>query len=343
MKNDNSKSKKVILTGMRPTGVLHIGHYFGVVPELLRMQKTNDQLMVMIADLHALTTLEDSKNIKEDSLALAATYLASGVDPEKSIIFVQSHVSEHAELANILSMVSPVPMLELCPVYKEKKEEQPKNNSLGLLAYPVLQAADILIYKATDVPIGKDQSPHIEIAREIARKFNARFGQIFPEPKTVLQKESKILSLQNPAKKMSKSHEEKSRIGLLDSPETIREKIKVAVTDSGSEIKYDTKNKPAISNLLLIYGLFSGLPAGGQGKKISELEKEYESKNYSVFKKNLAEIIIEGLSPIQNKYQELSANPDYVKNVLREGVKKAKKLASQTMKEVRSKIGFLEF
>ena len=335
MKKDNSKSKKIILTGMRPTGMLHIGHYFGVMPEILQMQKTADNLMVMIADLHALTTLEDSKNIKEDSLALAITYLASGIDPEKSIIFVQSHVSEHAELASILGMVSPVPMLELCPVYKEKKEEHPKNNNLGLLAYPVLQAADILIYKATDVPIGKDQSPHIEIAREIARKFNLRFGQIFPEPKTVLQKESKILSLQNPNKKMSKSHEEKSRIGLLDSSETIREKIKSAVTDSGSEIKYDVENKPAISNLLTIYSLFSS-------KSITVLEKEYAGKNYSIFKHDLAEVVIEGLSPIQKKYQELSANPDYIKNILRAGAEKAKAIASQTMAEVRSKIGFLE-
>src|SRR3989344_4616845 len=327
--------KKTILTGMRPTGILHIGHYFGVIPEVLRMQEISDTLLVMIADVHALTALEDSSNLKENSLILASTYLASGIDPEKSIIFLQSQVPEHAELSIILSMVSPVSMLELNPVYKEMREDHPKNNNLGMLAYPVMQAADIFLYKTNVVPIGKDQLPHLELAREIARKFNSRFGTTFPEPKAILQKESKILSLQNPEKKMSKSHEEKSRIGLLDSPETIREKIKAAVTDSGSEIKHDAQNKPAVSNLLHIYGLFSG-------KKIAELEKEYGRKNYAVFKYDLAEIIIEDLSPIQKKYKELSANPDYINKVLRDAAEKAKAIASQTMAEVRSKIGFLE-
>ena len=191
---------------MRPTGILHIGHYFGVIPEVLKVQEIADTLLVMIADVHALTTLEDSSNLKENSLILASTYLASGIDPEKSIIFLQSQIPEHAELSTLLSMVSPVSMLELNPVYKEKKEEHPKNNNLGLLAYPVMQAADILVYKASLVPIGKDQLPHLELAREIARKFNSRFGEIFQEPKAILQKESKMLSLQNPEKKMSKSH-----------------------------------------------------------------------------------------------------------------------------------------
>jgi len=327
--------KKIILTGMRPTGILHIGHHFSVIPEVLRMQEIAATLLVMIADVHALTTLEDSSNLKENSLILASTYLASGIDPEKSIIFLQSQVSEHAELSIILSMVSPVSMLELNPVYKEMREAHPKNNNLGMLAYPVMQAADMFLYKTNVVPIGKDQLPHLELAREITRKFNSRFGTTFPEPKAILQKESKILSLQNPEKKMSKSHEEKSRIGLLDSPETIREKIKAAVTDSASEIKYDAQNKPAISNLLTIYSLFSR-------KTIAELEKEYGGKNYSVFKNDLAEIIIEGLSPIQKKYKELSANPDYIKKVLRDGAEKAKAIAAQTMAEVRSKIGFLE-
>src|SRR3989338_8355681 len=327
--------KKTILTGMRPTGILHIGHYFGVIPEVLRMQEIADTLLVMIADVHALTTLEDSSNLKENSLILANTYLASGIDPEKSIIFLQSQVPEHAELSILLSMISPVSMLELNPVYKEMKEDHPKNNNLGMLAYPVMQAADILLYKISTVPIGKDQLPHLELAREITRKFNSRFGETFPEPKAILQKESKILSLQNPEKKMSKSHEEKSRIGLLDSPETIREKIKAAVTDSGSEIKYDMENKPAVSNLLAIYSLFSN-------KKINEIEKDYAGKNYSVFKNDLAETIVKGLSPIQKKYKELSANPDYLKKILRDGAEKAKTIASQTMAEVRSKIGFLE-
>lgn len=327
---------------MRPTGALHIGHYAGVLPEILKMQKTADILLVMIADAHGLTTIKSGENLKENTLALANAYLSVGIDPSKAIIFVQSHVPQHSELSILLSMVTPVSTLMLNPVYKEMREDYPRNNNLGLLAYPVMQAADILLYKTSDVPIGKDQLPHLEISREIARRFNARFGDIFIEPRPIIQKESKILSLQNPSKKMSKSHEEKSRISLLDSPEVIREKIKAAVTDSGNEIKYDEKNKPAISNLLLIHSIFSGLLADRQGNKTSELEKEYAGKNYTAFKKDLAEVIISCLSPIQKKYKELEAAPDYVKKILRDGAEKAKKIAAQTMKEAREKIGFLD-
>lgn len=310
--------------------MLHIGHYFSVIPELLKIQEAGDKLFLMIADLHALTTLKDSKNLKENSLNLATVYLACGINPKKTTIFLQSHIPEHAELANILGTITPLSMLELNPVYKEIKEESSKliKNNLGLLAYPVLQAADILLYKTTGVPVGKDQEPHIEITREIARRFNARFGNVFVEPKAILQKESKIFSLQNPHKKMSKSHGEKTYISLLDAPEKIREKIKIAITDSCKEIKYDLKKKPAISNLLTIYNLFSGKPA-----------KEVAG-GYAEFKKELAEVIIEGLSPLQKKYKELEKNPDYVKEVLAQGNKKAKKIASQTMEAVKTKIGF---
>jgi tryptophanyl-tRNA synthetase len=198
----------------------------------------------------------------------------------------------------------------------------------------VLQAADILIYKATHVPVGKDQAPHIELAREIARRFNARFGKIFPEPKTILQKESKILSLQDPKKKMSKSHKEESFISLLDSPESIRKKIKIAVTDSGKEIKYDEKKKPAISNLLAIYSMFSG-------KTTKELEKKYKGLGYGEFKKDLAEEIIAGLAPLQKKYRELGKKPAFVKSILENGAQKAKQTASLTMEAVCCKVGFL--
>lgn len=320
---------------MRPTGTLHIGHYAGVLPEILRMQKVADILLVMIADTHGLTTMKSDENLKENTLALANAYLAAGVNPSKAIIFVQSHVPQHSELSILLSMVTPVSTLALNPVYKEMRGDYPQNNNLGLLAYPVMQAADILLYKTGEVPIGKDQLPHLEISREIARRFNARFGDVFIEPRPILQKKSKILSLQNPSKKMSKSHEEKSRISLLDSPETIREKIKSAITDSGNEIRYDEKNKPAISNLLLIHSIFSS-------KKTSELEKEYAGKNYTAFKKDLTEVIISGLSPIQKKYKELEFASDYVKKILRDGAEKAKKIAAQTMKEAREKIGFLD-
>lgn len=324
--------EKIILSGMRPTGLLHIGNYFGALLPLVKLQDKADKFFIMIADLHALTTLNDSKDLRKNSLSLTMTFLAAGINPKKSNIFIQSQIPEHAELANILGMITPLPMLELNPVYKEMKQEF-KQNNLGLLSYPVLQAADILLYKTTGVPVGKDQEPHIEITREIARKFNARFGNVFTEPKAVLQKESKILSLQNPSKKMSKSHGEKTYISLLDSPEKIREKIKIAVTDSGKEIKYDEKKKPAISNLLSIYSLFKNKPA-------KEIEKQYKNKGYAEFKKDLAEVIIKGLATLQKKYKELEKNPEYVKKILAKGDKSAKQTASITMEAVREKIGF---
>ncbi|MBU1159719.1 tryptophan--tRNA ligase [Patescibacteria group bacterium] len=326
--------EKVILTGMRPTGTLHIGHYFGVIPELLRLQAKSYKLFLMIADLHALTTLEDSKNLKENTLKLAATYLACGINPQKTIIFVQSQIPEHAELSALLSMITPVSMLELNPTYKEMREEHPKQNNLGLLAYPVLQAADILVYKATHVPVGKDQAPHIEITREIARRFNARFGYVFPEPQTILQKESKIFSLQDPKKKMSKSHKKESYISLLDSAEEIRKKIKIAVTDSGKEIIFNSAKKPAISNLLTIFSLFSKKP-------IKEVEKMYQGKSYAEFKKDLAEIIIQELTPLQKKYKNLEKNFKNVESALKNGSQKAKEKASATLAEAKKTIGFL--
>ncbi len=336
MENTSTKlsATTTILSGLRPTGALHIGNYFGALLPLVNLQDKVDEFFIMIADLHALTTLDNSKDLKKNTLNLATIFIAAGIDPEKSTIFVQSHVKEHAELANILSMVTPVSILELNPTYKEMRQEHPKNNNLGLLAYPVLQAADILIYKATHVPVGKDQAPHIEITREIARRFNDRFNHVFPEPKTVLQKESKIFSLQNPNKKMSKSHGKNSCIGLLDFPDEIRKKIKTAVTDSGKEIIFEPDKKPAISNLITIYNLFSG-------KSIKEIEKIYKGKNYAEFKKDLAEIIIKGLNPLQKKYAELEKNKNYVKEILKAGEEKARNVASQTIKEVKEKIGFL--
>ena len=336
--------KKIIFSATAPSGNIHIGNYLGAIKQWAELQNTGEyQNIFCVVDEHAITTPQDPTKLRSKILEVFTLYLALGIDPEKSIIFVQSHVPEHSELNWILSTITPVGELERMTQFKDKSQKQ-KSVPAGLLNYPVLMAADILLYKTNLVPIGEDQLQHIELTRTIARKFNSTFGETFAIPEPFLNKEGKrIMGLDDPSKKMSKSAENpKNYIALLDSLETIREKIKAAVTDSDSEIKYDEQNKPAVSNLLTVYSLFSGLPADRQGKKISELEKEYESKNYSVFKNDLAEIIIEGLSPIQKKYKELSANPDYIKKVLRDGAEKAKAIASQTMAEVRSKIGFLE-
>ncbi|OHA53804.1 MAG: tryptophan--tRNA ligase [Candidatus Terrybacteria bacterium RIFCSPLOWO2_02_42_20] len=329
--------KKIIFSATAPSGNIHIGNYIGAIKQWAELQNTGEhQNIFCVVDEHAITTPQEPAKLRSKILEVFTLYLALGIDPEKSIIFVQSSVSEHTELAWILNTITPIGELERMTQFKDKSQKQ-KSVLAGLLNYPTLMAADILLYKTNLVPIGEDQLQHIELTRMIARKFNSTFGETFAIPEPFINKEGKrIMGLDDPLKKMSKSAENpKNYIALLDSPETIREKIKAAVTDSASEIKYDMENKPAISNLLTIYSLFSR-------KTIAELEKEYDGKNYSVFKNDLAEIIIEGLSPIQKKYKELSANPDYIKKVLRNGAEKAKTIASQTMSEVRSKIGFLE-
>ena len=329
--------KKIIFSGTAPSGNIHIGNYLGAIKQWVEMQNTGEyQNIFCVVDEHAITTPQDPARLRSKIIEVFTLYLALGLDPEKSIIFVQSSVSEHSELNWILSTITPVGELERMTQFKDKSQKQ-KSVLAGLLNYPTLMAADILLYHTNIVPVGEDQLQHIELTRTIARKFNSTFGETFAIPEPFINKEGKrIMGLDDPSKKMSKSAENpKNYIALLDSLETIREKIKAAVTDSASEIKYDMENKPAISNLLTIYSLFSR-------KTITELEKEYDGKNYSVFKNDLAEIIIEGLSPIQKKYKELSANPNYIKKVLRDGAEKAKTIASQTMAEVRSKIGFLE-
>src|SRR3989344_2490680 len=329
--------KKTIFSGTAPSGNIHIGNYLGAIKQWTELQNTGEyQNIFCVVDEHALTTPQDPTKLRSKILEVFTLYLALGIDPEKSIIFVQSSVSEHTELAWILNTITPIGELERMTQFKDKSQKQ-KSVLAVLLNYPTLMAADILLYKTNLVPIGEDQLQHIELTRMIARKFNSTFGETFAIPEPFINKEGKrIMGLDDPLKKMSKSAENPKNYAVLMAPQKKkRKKKKAAVTDSASEIKYDMENKPAISNLLTIYSLFSR-------KTIAELEKEYDGKNYSVFKNDLAEIIIEGLSPIQKKYKELSANPDYIKKVLRNGAEKAKTIASQTMSEVRSKIGFLE-
>lgn len=328
-----AKNKEIVLSGMRPTGEPHLGNYFGALKKWLEIQ---DQYRCfwMVADLHSLTTLEDTKDLKKTTYEMAALWLALGLDPEKSTIFLQSGVPEHGELNAIFAPLLPVAMLELNPTFKEMTALHPKAGSFGLLNYPVLQAADILLYRACKVPVGKDQEPHIEISREIARRFNRRFGRIFPEPQAIFEKIPKIYSLADPAKKMSKSHGPDSYIALLDHPAKIRQKIKAAVTDSGKEIIYNPAKKPAVSNLLNIYRLVSG----GQIKKI---EKKFKNKGYAEFKKDLAEEIIKFLEPVQKRFRQIIKNPKKIEAVLKNGTEKARREAQKTMKEVKNKIGLI--
>lgn len=328
-----------ILSGIQPTGTLHIGNYLGAIKQWTELQKASNLdkktgCIFIIVDLHSLTIDYNPKEMQKNILDAAMDYLAAGVDPKKNTIFVQSQIKEHAELAWLLETITPMGELERMTQYKEKSRQNNENINTGLFAYPVLMAADILLYKATIVPVGDDQAQHVELTREIARKFNNKFGQTFPEPKTQLSKSgARIMSLADPSQKMSKSIPQ-GCIYLVDTEEVIREKIKTAVTDSGKEIKYDEKNKPAISNLLTIYHLFSG-------KSIAEIEKKYTGKGYGEFKKDLAEVIIKDLKKFQQNRKNYEKNPRMVEKILADGAKKAQEIAEETITEVKTKMGLL--
>ncbi len=321
-----------VFSGVAPSGVPHIGTYLGAIKNWLELQK-DYRCIFCVVDLHALTVSQDPQKLRSKILEVAKIYLALGVDPQKSIIFVQSHVKEHAELCWILNTIARIPELERMTQFKDKSKEHKKDVNMGLFDYPVLMAADILLYKTEVVPVGEDQLQHVELCRTLAERFNSRFGEIFVVPKALVRKEgARIMGLDNPVKKMSKSAQSPANyIALTDSPDTIREKIKKAVTDSGQEITAGP-DKPALTNLLTIYSLLSGKPIG-------EIETMYQGKGYAEFKADLAEVIIDFLGPFQEKYNGLK--DDYVKKVLADGATKAREMAIQKMKEVKEAMGLI--
>ena len=325
-----------IFSGIRPSGKLHLGNYLGAIKNWIELQDKasadNGQAIFAVVDYHGITTPFDPKTYHQQIMDVILDYLAAGIDPEKSILIRQSKISAHTELAWIFNTITPVSWLDRLPTYKEQLEKSPKYNHMGLLDYPVLMAADILIYKSNLVPVGDDQLPHIDLTNEIAKKFNHMFGETFEQVKPHLAEGARIMSLQDPTKKMSKTGDE--GIALSDSPDTIREKIKKAVTDSGKEIIFDENSKPAISNLLTIYRLLSG-------KEIKEIEKTYNGKTYVELKHDLAEVVVEFLKPFQEKYNELKNNLGYVESVLKKSEEKARVLANTTLEEIKEKIGLI--
>ena len=321
-----------VFSGIRPTGELHIGNYLGAIKQCIELQEKHECLFCIV-DLHSITTPYQKEKLQENIFELAVSYLALGLNPEKCILFIQSQVKEHTELAWLLGTLTPLGELKRMTQFKEKAKKHPEYINAGLLNYPVLMAADILLYKTELVPVGKDQQQHVEITRMIARKFNQKFGETFKEPKILLPKSgAKIMSLQDPKRKMSKTDNPQGCIDLFDEPEVIKNKIMAAVTDSGKKIKYDLKRKPGISNLLTIYSLFSG-------KSIKELEKKFENYGYEKFKKSLAEQLINSLEPYRRKRKELLSRDVYIREILQQGRKKAENIASYTMNEVRKKMG----
>ena len=322
-----------IFSGIQPTGALHIGNYLGMLKQSLELQEKED-CVFCIVDLHAMTIPYDPKVMQKNILGAAICYLASGIDPAKAILFVQSKVPEHTELTWILNTVTPLGDLMRMTQYKDKSKQFKEEAGAGLLNYPVLMAADILLYKTQLVPVGKDQEQHVELARTIARKFNQKFGQTFVEPKVKLAKEgAKIMSLTNPKKKMSKSIPQ-GCLYLFDEPEIIKKKIMSAVTDLEKQIKYDPIRKPGVSNLLTIYSLFSEKP-------VKDIEKKFKGQGYAKFKEKLADLLIKELEPLRKKRKELLSRQVYIKEILDQGKRKAKAIAQSTMEEVRKRTGLL--
>lgn len=323
-----------VFSGIRPTGKLHLGNYLGAVKNWLKLQDKYDCIYAIV-DLHGLTTPFDNKKMPQNTLEVVLDYLALGINPKKCSLIIQSHIPEHLELAWIFGCLTSLAKLQHLPTFKEKIKLHPENVNLGLLSYPVLMAADILIYKADFVPVGKDQLPHIEFTREIARKFNQLFGRTFPESKALLTKGKDIRSLTNPQQKMSKSLGEKSYIALADSPRVIKEKIAKAVTDVGPQ--KSKKMSPGVANLFVLMEEFSDT------KTLSHFKTEYKKGTikYSEMKKVLAEDIAKAFESFRKKRTELTKKPNYIKEVLKEGEKKARKIAQETMVEVKKKIGLL--
>jgi tryptophanyl-tRNA synthetase len=323
---------KRVLTALQPSGILHLGNYFGAIEPMTRLQEDND-LFMFVVDYHAITVPQDPKKLREQILFATAVYLAAGIKPNKTFLFQQSQVPQHTELAWVLTCLTGVGQLERMTQYKDKSDKQDTVYA-GLLNYPTLMAADILLYDTDVVPVGDDQKQHLELARDLAQRFNSRYGETFTVPKPRIREfGARIMGLDNAENKMSKSAEsEKNYISLMDDDDTVMNKVKSAVTDSDTSIKYDPENKPEISNLLTIYSLVTKRPA-------QDIAKDYAGKGYGTFKEELAENVILWLKPLRAKIKTYMENEDELIKVLEKGSEKAQKIAENKMEQVRKHIG----
>ena len=325
-----------VFSGVQPTGNIHLGNYLGALKQFVELQEDNECLYCIV-DLHAITVPQEPEVLKEHILDVAALYLAVGVDPKKSIVFVQSTVPGHAELGWLLTCSSYTGELSRMTQFKDKgkgKESAPT----GLFMYPVLMAADILLYDTDIVPVGIDQKQHIELTRDLCNRVNNKYGKTFVEPEgRYLKGGAKIMALDDPTKKMSKSAEnELSRISLLDDEKKIKKAIMKATTDSEGVIKYDMENKPGVSNLMTIYTAFSDYT-------IEDLEKKYEGCGYGDFKKDLVQVLINGLAPIKERYEQIR-NSDELLEILKDGAKKADAIAQKVVERTKKNMGIgIEF
>lgn len=325
--------KPIVVSGLKPSGHLHIGNYLGAIKQYISLQTEEKyENFYFIADYHSLTQKYSVKDKAEEILEMAADMLSLGLNPDKSTVFFQSDILEHANLSWLLGAVISAGQLQNMIEFREKVEQgQPASSAL--LNYPILMAADILAYKAAFVPVGEDQRQHIELARDAARNFNKRFGETFPEPKGIYVKGLRIKSLDDQTKKMSKSLP-KGCLYLADPPEVIRRKVRAAVTDSGSEIDYQPNEKPAIANLLIIYSEFSG-------RSIEDIVKEHAGSSYAAFKDSLADVLISSLSEFREKRQRLLKDPGSIRRIVGKGADRAREVASLTLAEAKVKMGLI--
>ncbi|HJN37898.1 MAG TPA: tryptophan--tRNA ligase [Gammaproteobacteria bacterium] len=327
-------TKSTVFSAIQPSGELGLGHYLGAIQHWVALQGQH-QCWFAVADLHAITVPQKPSELRQRSLDMVAYYLACGVDPEVSTIFIQSHVREHSQLSWLLSTLATMGELNRMTQYKDKSQNENKSIQLGLFAYPVLMAADVLLYQTNFVPVGEDQKQHLELTRDLAMRFNKQFGDVFTVPEPIINKlGARLMSLQDPTKKMSKSDVNVNNyIAFSDPVDKLVKKIKRAVTDSEATIQYDV-NRPGISNLLTLFSCLTG-------ESISQLEQRYQGAGYGVFKSDLAEVVTECVVSIQNKFNALQSDPQYLSSVLKKGSEKASLRAAKTLAHAYQSMGII--
>lgn len=326
--------KKVIFSGMQPSGVITLGNYLGALKNWTNLQDEYNCLYCIV-DMHAITVRQDPATLRKNAINLLMQYIAAGLDPEKNVIYYQSHVSAHAELAWILNCYTYMGELSRMTQFKEKSSKHGENINAGLFTYPALMAADILLFQTDLVPVGADQKQHLELARDIAMRFNGLYGETFKVPEPYIGKVgARVMSLQEPTSKMSKSDEDtNASIYLMDDPDAIMRKFKRAVTDSDACVRFDQETKPGISNLMSIYGAITG-------QTMEQIQSEFEGKGYGDFKMRVGEAVVEELRPLQARFKELSSDKTYIDSIIKKNAETANYLATKTLRKVQKKVGF---
>lgn len=326
--------KKVIFSGMQPSGVITLGNYLGALKNWTNLQDEYNCLYCIV-DMHAITVRQDPATLRKNARNLLMQYIAAGLDPEKNVIYYQSHVSAHAELAWILNCFTYMGELNRMTQFKEKSSKHAENINAGLFTYPALMAADILLFQTDLVPVGGDQKQHLELSRDLATRFNNLYGDTFKIPEPYISKVgAKIMSLQDPTKKMSKSDEDmNASISLIDDPDTIIRKFKRAVTDSDAQVRFDQEMKPGISNLMTIYSSITGM-------SMEAIQNEFEGKGYGDFKLKVGEAVVEELRPMHKRFDELSKDKAYIDGIIKKNAETANYLATKTLRKVQKKVGF---